>query len=85
MSKKVEIINRVAASAPLNQYCSFSMGGRKDKDDFVMVTEWINMEGVDIEIHSVDGIHKFMLTYGQFDALKACVKEINNAYNSKEL
>ena len=85
MSKKVEIINRVAAVAPLNEYCVFSMGERKGKDDFVMVTEWINMEGVDIEIHDVDGRHKFMLTYGQFDALKACVKQINNAYNSKEL
>jgi hypothetical protein len=85
MSKKVEIINRVAAVAPLNEYCSFSMGVRKGKDDFVMATEWINMEGVDIEIHDVDGIHKFILTYGQFDALKACVKQINNAYNSKEL
>ena len=85
MSKKVEIINRVAAVAPLNEYCSFSMGERKGKDDFVMVTEWINMEGVDIEVHDVDGIHKFILTYGQFDALKACVKQINNAYNSKEL
>jgi hypothetical protein len=85
MSKKVELINRVASFASLNEYCVFSMGERKGKDDFVEVTEWSNMEGVDIEIHDVDGRHRFMLTYGQFDAIKACVKQINNAYNSKEL
>jgi len=85
MSKKVEIVDRKSAIAALNEYCSFSMGERKGKDDFVMVTEWINMEGVDVEINDVDGKHKFMLTYGQFDAIKACIKEINKSYNSKDL
>ena len=85
MSKKIELVDRKAAFAALNEYCIFSMGERKGKDDFVEVTEWSNMEGVDVEIHDVDGKHKFMLTYGQFDAIKACVKEINKAYNSKDL
>jgi hypothetical protein len=85
MSKKIELVDRRSAIAPLNEYCSFSMGERKGKDDFVMVTEWINMEGVDIEINDVDGKHRFMLTYGQFDAIKACIKEINKSYNSKDL
>jgi hypothetical protein len=85
MGKKIELVDRVAAIAPLNEYCIFSMGERKGKDDFVEVTEWSNMEGVDVEINDVDGRHKFMLTYGQFDAIRACVKKINNAYNSKDL
>ena len=85
MSKKVELVDRRAAFAALNEYCTFSMGERKGKDDFVEVTEWSNVEGVDVEIHDVDGKHKFMLTYGQFDAIKACVKEINKSYNSKDL
>ena len=85
MSKKVEIINRVAAVAPLNEYCSFSMGERKGKDDFIEVTEWTNVEGFDVEINDLEGRTRFMLTYGQFDALKACVKEINKSYNSKNL
>lgn len=85
MSKKVELVDRKSAIAPLNKYCTFSMGERKGKDDFVIVTEWINLEGVEIEIHDVNGTHKFMLTYGQFNAIKACVKEINKSYNSKNL
>jgi hypothetical protein len=85
MSKKVELVDRKSAFASLNEYCVFSMGERKGKDDFIEVTEWSNMEGVDIEINDVDGRHRFMLTYGQFDAIKSCVKQINNAYNSKEL
>lgn len=83
MSKKVETVDRKAAFAELKDFCTFSMGERKGKSDFVEVTEWSNMEGVDVEIHDVDGKHKFMLTYGQFDAIKACVKEINKSYNSK--
>lgn len=85
MSKKIELVDRKSAFASLNEYCIFSMGERKGKDDFIEVTEWANMEGVDIEINDVDGRHRFMLTYGQFDAIKACVKQINKAYNSKDL
>ena len=85
MSKKVELVDRRSAFAELNEYCVYSMGERKGKGDFIEVTEWSNVEGVDVEIHDVDGKHRFMLTYGQFDAIKACVKEINKSYNSKNL
>ena len=85
MGKKVEIVDRIAAHASLNEYCSFSMGERKGKDDFIEVTEWTNLEGIDVEINDLEGRTRFMLTYGQFDALKACVKEINKSYNSKNL
>lgn len=85
MGKHVELVDRKSAFAELKDFCVFSMGVRKGMGDFIEVTEWSNMEGVDVEIHDVDGKRKFMLTYGQFDAIKTCVKQINNAYNSKKL
>lgn len=81
MSKEVELFDRKSAFVSLNEYCVYSMGKRIGLDDSLEVTEWSNMEGVDIEIHDADGKHKFMLTHGQFDALKACVEEINKSYN----
>ena len=85
MGKHVELVDRKSAFVELKDFCVFSMGVRKGKGDFIEVTEWSNNEGIDIEIYDGDGKHKFRLTHGQFDALKACVEEINNAYNSKEL
>jgi hypothetical protein len=85
MNKNVELANRKSAFAELKDFCVFSMGVRKGHGDYIEVTEWSNTEGIDVKIYDGNGIHKFMLTYGQFDALKACVKQINNAYNSKEL
>jgi hypothetical protein len=50
---------------------------RKDKGDFLEVTKWTNGEGYDIHISNSLGEKKFDLTWGQFKALKACIKKID--------
>ena len=44
-------------------------------DDFIEVTAWSNGEGFDVEIVANPGC-RFQLTFGQFKALKKCVKEL---------
>jgi hypothetical protein len=41
------------------------------------VTEWTNGEGYDIHISDSEGERQFNLTWGQFKALKACIKKID--------
>jgi hypothetical protein len=41
------------------------------------VTKWTNGEGYDIHISNSLGEKKFDLTWGQFKALKACIKKID--------
>jgi len=45
--------------------------------DFIEVCEWKNGEGFDVEICSTLDT-RFQLTWGEYDALKKLVKELNN-------
>ncbi len=45
--------------------------GLAGRDDFIEVTEWVNGEGVDVDLHSKhSGDTKFSLTYGEWDCLQ---------------
>lgn len=46
-----------------------------NENDFIEVTEWYNGEGFDVEIVGRLST-RFQLTWGEFDALKKCIKEI---------
>lgn len=83
MKKNIEIKNRKAAFVELKDYCGFSMGVRKDTGDFLEVTEWSNSEGYDIHISDVEGEKAFALTYGQYQALKKCIKAIDKSYEGE--
>jgi hypothetical protein len=86
MEKKISLSRRKAAFAELKDFCIFSVGpARKDKGDFLEVTEWSNGEGYDIHISDVSGEKKFHLTWGQYEAMKKCIKQIEKSYeeNSK--
>ena len=64
----------------LKDFCTFSMGpDRKDKGDFLEVTEWTNGEGYDIHILDSAGEKQFQLTWGQVKALKKCIKAIEKS------
>jgi hypothetical protein len=77
MNKKIELSKRPAAMVDLENWCIMS-AGRNDKGDFLEVTEWTNGEGYDIHISDVDGQKTFTLTWGQFEAMKKCIKAIQN-------
>ncbi len=73
---KIKQYNRKSAFVDLKDFCMFSMGERKDKGDFLEVTEWANGEGYDIHIFNVKGESKFSLTWGQYEAMKKCIKKL---------
>jgi hypothetical protein len=75
MEKKVDLRTRKSAFVELKDFCIFSMGDIKRKDDYLEVTEWSNGEGYDIYISTKDEL-KLQLTWGQFHALKKCIKKI---------
>jgi hypothetical protein len=50
-------------------------------EDFMEVTDWYNGEGVDVFIQSVTGEQRFSLTWGEWEALKALLKE---SYDDEE-
>jgi hypothetical protein len=76
--KKVEVSKRKSAYAELKDWCVMScVPDRKDKGDFLEVTEWSNGEGYDIHIHDSLGERHFDLTCGQFEALTKCIKAID--------
>ena len=78
MKKEVEVRNRKAASVDLKDWCVMSMGEEKEKrGDFFEVTEWSNREGYDIYISDCSGERQLHLTYGQFRAIKKCIKIID--------
>ena len=80
MEKKVHVSKRKVAKVDLKDFCTFSMGSdRKDKGDFLEVTEWNSGEGYDIHISDVAGEKKFVLTLGQVEALKKCVKALQKS------
>ena len=81
MKKEIEVRTRKTAFVNLKDFCTFSMiPERKDKGDFLEVTEWTNGEGYDIHISDVNGEKTFSLTWGQMEALNKCVKKIEKSY-----
>lgn len=80
--KDIKVENRKSAFVELKDYCGFSMDDRKEKGDFLEVTEWANGEGYDINISDVNGDKHILLTWGQYVALKACVKAINKSHKN---
>lgn len=80
MKKNIEVENRKAAFVELKDYCLFSMGERNEKGDFLEVTQWSNGDGYDVHISDLGGEKLFHLTWGQWEALKKCVKAIDKSY-----
>jgi hypothetical protein len=76
MKNKVDISNRKAVHASLEDFCVFS-----DNVDYLEVTEWTNGGGYDINIYYRKNQLNFKLTSGQFDALKKCIEVIENENN----
>ena len=81
----ISVTDRKSASASLNQFCTFSMADRDTKGDFIEVTEWGNMEGVDVRISDVTGEHNFQLTHGQYQALTECYDKLHSEKGWEEL
>lgn len=81
---KIEVRNRKSAFVELKDFCTFSTGERKDKGDFLEVTEWTNGEGYDIHISDVNGEKQFHLTWGQMEALFKCVKSMDESFGEEE-
>jgi hypothetical protein len=81
---KIEVRNRKSAFVELKDFCTFSTGERKDKGDFLEVTEWTNGEGYDIHISDVNGEKQFQLTWGQMEALFKCVKSMDESFGEEE-
>lgn len=79
MKPEIKISSRKAVFVELKDYCVMSMGDRKDKGDFLEVTEWSNNEGYDIHISDMEGEKLFHLTYGQYQVLKKGIKAIDQA------
>jgi hypothetical protein len=83
MDKKIELDKRTSAFALLSEFCMFSMGERRDKGDFLEVTEWTNGEGYDVHISDVNGDKIFQLTWGQVRAFKKCIKAIEKSHEKQ--
>jgi hypothetical protein len=82
--KKITTDNRKAAFAELKDFCTFSVGPeRRNKGDFLEATQWSNGEGYDIHISDVQGERMFNLTWGQYEALKKCIKAIERSSKPK--
>ena len=80
MSKhKIETSKRSSAFADLKDFCVFAMVGDKDRGYYLETTTWSNGEGFDVEILGVEGKTIIQLTWGEWDAMKACVKAMNKS------
>jgi hypothetical protein len=53
--------------------------GTEDNHDFLEVTEWSNGEGYDLHISDSLGERHIELTWGQYKALKKCIKAIDKS------
>jgi hypothetical protein len=62
---------RKAIFERLKDYCSFA-----EKDHYVEVTEWVNGEGFDVDVHSKLPT-RFQLTYGEWDLIVKLVEYLN--------
>jgi len=57
----------------LGKYCTYSV---HREHDFIEITEWKNGEGFDVNISNVEGPKIIQLTYGELEAIKKLVKEL---------
>ena len=75
----MEKYKKEAIFCKLKNYCSFAKQREMENEsgDFMEVTKWINSEGFDVVI-STARQEKFCLTFGEFEALKELVKQIDN-------
>lgn len=69
----VKIKNRVSASDSLSKYDYLR---NKDDKAFIEVTEWGNIEGIDISIERENESKLFSLTYGELAAINYLAKTI---------
>ena len=65
----MEKYTRKSVFSELKDFCIMAK-----EHDYIEVTEWKNLEGFDIDLNGTDHIG---LTWGQFKAIKKCVKELN--------
>ena len=79
MKKEIKVTTRKSTFVELKDYCIGSMAKDGiDKGHFLEVTEWSNGEGYDIHIYDSSGERNLGLTYGQFRAIKKCIKLIDD-------
>lgn len=67
----MEIYNIKAAFTELEEFCPFGKNG-----SFMEVTQWKNGDGFTVHINN-NRVESFGLTYGEFDALKKLVEELD--------
>jgi len=68
---KIDNYTRKTVFAELKPFCYFA-----DEHDFIEVCKWKNGEGFDVEVNGKH-VERFQLTYGEFEALKKLVKELD--------
>jgi hypothetical protein len=68
MTNSIKEYKRSSKFTELKPYDYFA----KDSD-FMEITEWYNGEGVDVAISSNSGEQHFLLTWGEWRALKALI------------
>lgn len=83
MKKEIEVTNRKSTFVELKDYCIGSMGEKEDKGHFLEVTEWSNGDGYDIHIFDSEGERQIQLSWGQFEAMKKCIKAIDKSQYKK--
>lgn len=84
MKKEIEVTNRKSTFVELKDYCVGSMGKDKEKEGhFLEVTEWSNGEGYDIHIFDSQGERQIQLSWGQFEAMRKCIKAIDKTSHTK--
>ena len=57
----------------LKEFCKWS-----GNHHHIEVTEWTNGDGVDVKMQDANGSHEFYLTWGQLEAMNACIKKLRN-------
>jgi len=67
-----ETYSRQAIFAELKQFDPLF----SKEHDYIEITEWANGEGFDVDINTTQS-QKFHLTWGQWDAIKYLIKQLN--------
>jgi hypothetical protein len=80
--KKIETYKRKSAMADLKDFCTFAMGpDDRNKGYCLEVTHWNNGEGFDVHIENNRGSHSLQFTWGEWEAMKKCIKAIEQDEN----
>lgn len=75
---KIVTYKRKSAFADLKDFCVFCMGPEnKNKGYCVETTEWYNGEGFDVDMETKSGRRHMQFTWGEWEAIKKCIKEMN--------